>query len=100
MNPELVRDGKDGKSPSLSSSASSSSLASDESHGDLLEQLLLAADRFQLLDCVDFCVDRLAQTLTGENMAQRLAFADKYRVPALSGRCLVSFVFCISSACF
>ena len=51
-------------------------------------QLLAAADRFQVAELVELCVERLSSSLTVDNLAERLILADKCHAQALLQRCL------------
>ena len=60
----------------------------DSAEDEFAKQLLVAADRFQLADLVEACADRLARTLTADNVARRMLFADRHNAPRLLQRCI------------
>ena len=74
-------DGKDAKKATAAS-------AKVESKSVDSTQLLAAADRFQVADLVELCIEQLSSSLSVENLADRLILADKCNAPALIERCL------------
>jgi hypothetical protein len=51
-------------------------------------ELLAAADRFQIGELADLCVEALAGKLTTENLAELFAMSDVYHAPALKNLCV------------
>ena len=52
------------------------------------DPLFLAADRFQISDLVELCLQRLALTLAPDNLADRLILADTFHSAVLKQKCL------------